>query len=114
MLLVCEKSFEPSTVQDDLSNPEWKLAMEAEFQALIKNDSRELVPYSADMNVVSNKWVFRVKADGTVDRFKARLDAKGFQQTAGIDFFETFSCVVKSSTIRVVFSLAVTYGMCSK
>ena len=64
------------------------------------------------MNVVHNKWVFRVKykADGTVERLKARLVAKGFQQLAGVDFFETFSPVVKPCTIRVVFCLAVTYG----
>ena len=76
------------------------------------NDTWDLVPYTKDMNVVINKWVFRVKykADGTVDRFKARLMAKGFQQLAGLDFLDTFSLVVKSSAIRVVFSLAVTNG----
>ena len=86
--------------------------MNAEFQALIKNETWDLVPYSEDMNIVTNKWVFKVKykADGLVDRFKARLVAKGFQQLAGVDFFETFSPVVKASTIRVIFSLAVTHG----
>ena len=70
------------------------------------------MPYTEDMNVVTNKWVFRVKykVDGTVDRFKACLMAKGFQQLAGVDFLDTFSPVVKSSTVRVVFSLAVTNG----
>lgn len=64
------------------------------------------------MNVVFNKLVFRVKykPDGFVDRFKARLVAKGVQQTPGLDFFETFSPVIKPATIRVVFTLAVTFG----
>ena len=64
------------------------------------------------MNVVANKWVYRIKrkADGTLDRLKARLVAKGFQQTAGVDFFETFSPVVKAPTVRVVLTLAMTYG----
>ena len=64
------------------------------------------------MNVVANKWVFRVKLkeDGSVDRYKARLVAKGFQQTPGLDFSQTFSPVAESSIIRVVFTLAVTFG----
>ena len=112
MLLVCEHTSEPATIQEALSYPDWRKAMDAEFQALIKNKTWDLVPYSEDMNVVTNKWVFIVKykADGSIERFKARLVAKGFQQLASVDFFETFSPVVKASTIRVIFLLVVTYG----
>ena len=112
MLLLCEHISEPATVQEALSHPEWKQAINAEFQALLKNHTWDLVPYQEDMNIVTNKWVFRVKykVDGSVDRYKARLVAKGFQQLAGIDVFETFSPVVKASTIRVIFSLVVTHG----
>src|SRR5436305_13217403 len=64
------------------------------------------------MNINSNKWVFRVKKkpDGTIDKLKARLVARGFQQHAGVDFVETFSPVVKPLTIRLVLTLAVTKG----
>ena len=112
MVLICEHITEPATVQEALSHPGWKSAMDAEFQALQRNKTWDLVPYNEDMNVVHNKWVFRVKykADGTVERLKARLVAKGFQQLVGVDFFETFSPMVKPCTIRVVFCLAVTYG----
>jgi hypothetical protein len=63
-------------------------------------------------NVIDCKWVykFKRKADGTVDPYKARLVAKGLKQQYGIDYEEPLSPVVKSATIRVVLSLAVSRG----
>lgn len=95
---------EPHSVKEALMDPKWKEAMNDEYQALLRNNTWSLVPLTSDMNLVGNKWVFRIKynADGSVQRYKARLVAKGFHQTAGLDYFEIFSPVVKSSTIRVV------------
>lgn len=54
------------------------------------------------------KWVFKVKEnpDGTIKKNKARLVAKGFHQVTDFDFNETFSPVVKPTTIRVVLTIA--------
>jgi hypothetical protein len=60
----------------------WRHAINAEFDALLKNGTWSLVPFSPSVNVVGSKWVFRIKrkADGSIERYKARLVAKGFHQ----------------------------------
>ena len=80
---------EPLTVDAALAQPEWKQAMKTEIDALIKNGTWSLVPFEDDMSIVQNKWVFRtkVKADGSLDKYKATLVAKGFQQIPGVDYF---------------------------
>jgi hypothetical protein len=56
--------------------------MDAEFQALLKNDMWHLVPPKLGANNIDCKWVYKVKrkSDGSIDRYKARLVAKGFKQ----------------------------------
>ncbi|GJW25973.1 nucleotide-binding alpha-beta plait domain-containing protein [Tanacetum coccineum] len=78
------------------------------------NNNRGQVHRASNTNVVDVKWVYRVKQDknDSITRYKARFVAKGFRQQPGIDFHETFSPVVKSTTIRVVLSLAVTKADC--
>ncbi|OIT21145.1 retrovirus-related pol polyprotein from transposon tnt 1-94, partial [Nicotiana attenuata] len=88
--------------------PQWQRAMKRKFDALLNNQTWELVRHDPQKNIVSCKWLYRLKrkVDGTIDRYKARLVAKGFTQHRGIDFHATFSLVVKPTTVRLVLSIA--------
>lgn len=102
----------PTCHTQALKDPVWRVAMADEFNALIAAGVWELVPPDSSQNLVGCKWVFRVKfnPNGSVERHKARLMAKGFSQRPGIDFFETYSLVIKPVTIRLILSLAVSRG----
>jgi hypothetical protein len=85
--------------------------MDSEFHALRKK-TWHLVPSQKGSNLIDCKWVCKIKrkADGSLDRYKAILVAMGFKQQYGIDYEDTFSPVIKSTTIRVILSIAVFKG----
>ena len=105
---------EPHDLEEALANDHWKRAMDEEYLALIKNQTWHLVPPERGRNVIDYKWVYKVKrkADGSIDRYKARLVAKGFKQRYGIDYDDTFSPVVKATTIMIILSVAISKGWC--
>jgi hypothetical protein len=86
--------------------------MDEEYQALERNKTWHLVPSRRSTNVIDCKWVFKIKRkqDGSVDRYKACLVAKGFKQLYGVDYSDTLNLVVKATTIHLVLSLAVSRG----
>lgn len=79
--------------------------MEEELWALYQNNTWDLIPRPANINIIRSKWVYKIKYNekGTIERFKARLVAKGFTQVPRINFEETFSPVIKHTTILLVF-----------
>ncbi|XP_078159603.1 putative mitochondrial protein AtMg00820 [Carex rostrata] len=85
--------------------------MSHELYAFAKNGTWVLVPSQPDLNVIGCKWIYKIKrkADGSIERYKAHLVAKGYNQEASIYYHETFSPVVKPTMIRVVLSLATSH-----
>ncbi|KAH9104810.1 hypothetical protein AeMF1_019239 [Aphanomyces euteiches] len=103
---------DPQSRDEALSRPdatEWKNAMDSEIQSLIANGTSDCVPLPAGRKAIKTKWVFKIKMlpSGEIDKYKARLVAGGYSQVHGIDYTETFSPVVKYSTIRFLLALSV-------
>jgi hypothetical protein len=88
--------------------------MDEEYQVLMSNATCHLVPHREASNIVDCQWVYKVKKkpDGFVERYKALLVAKGFKQRYGIYYEDTFSPVIKPTTIRLVLSFAVGNNWC--
>nr|GEZ14699.1 nucleotide-binding, alpha-beta plait [Tanacetum cinerariifolium] len=107
---VLPTTIKPTSFTIANNSLEWRQAMKEEYDALMKNRTWSLVPRASNTNVVDGKWVYRLKRNknGVITCYKARFVAKGFWQQPVFDFHETFSPVVKSTTIQAVLSLAVT------
>jgi len=103
---------EPLSFKDANRYLVWHNAMQEEIRALHSNHTWSLVPSHPSMNVIGSRWVYKIKrhADGRIDQYKARLVARGFSQQEGIDYLEMFSPVVKPTTVRLVLTIAVSYG----
>ena len=81
--------------------------MDKEIQALEKNHTWDVTSLPPGKSPISCKWVYKVKLnlDGSVERFKAWLVAKGYTQREGLDFLETFSSVAKIVSMKVLLAL---------
>lgn len=107
-----EVESDPLDVKEALSRSDagdWKAAMKEEIDALIENNTWELTELPFNKQAIKSKWVFKIKynPDGTISKYKARLVVKGCSQKQGIDYQETFSPVVRYSTLRFLIALAV-------
>ncbi|KAI1001523.1 hypothetical protein K3495_g6676 [Podosphaera aphanis] len=90
----------------------WKTAIEEEMNALCRNKTWEVVSRPKDRNIVGSKWVFRIKhkADGSIDRYKARLVAQGFSQQPGSEYDDTYAPVARNDSLRLLLALALHRG----
>ncbi|CAI7812499.1 unnamed protein product [Closterium sp. NIES-53] len=107
------KPTEPATVQQALGGEhkeKWHEAMDRELKALKERNTWKVVPISMarDKTILIGKWVFRIKtkADGTIEKFKARWVVRGFDQEHGRDFTETFAPVSRHTSLRILLAIA--------
>ena len=86
----------------------WQDACQKEMTSLAEKGVWELVQLPSDRKTIGSKWVFDIKRDenGDISRYKARLVARGFAQTHGVDYFDTFASVAKFASIRTALSIA--------
>jgi len=103
-------SWKEATTSTDKTK--WVDAME-EVESLHVNKVWDLVELPKDRKAVGSKWVYKTKisANGTIERYKARLVAQRFSQKYGQDYDETFSPVVRFESLRTVIALAVQNGL---
>jgi len=92
--------------RDDWSK--WKEAIDNEYRSLMKNKTWTLCELPKGRETISCKWVFKLKrkVNGEVDKYKARLVARGFSQKFGFDYSETYAPVAKLVTLRVLLAVA--------
>ena len=107
--------MEPQSYEDAIRSNESKLwcnAMEDEYKSLITNKTWELTE-RPQKNILRNRWVYRIKrgSNNKIERYKARLVVKGFQQIEGLDYVETFAPVVRFDSVRLILAIAASEDM---
>jgi hypothetical protein len=91
-----------------LFHPEWQHAMAEEIVALEQTGTWDLVPWPPRVHSITFKWVYKVKthSDGSLERYKARLVARDFQQEQDRDYDETFALVTNMTTIYTLLTVS--------
>ena len=113
---MCQVAFsqesEPRNFKEAMASDVWKGAVNVELDAMELNRTWDIVTLPPGKNLVGCKWVFTIKfnADGTIERYKGRLVAKGYTQQEGVDFDETFSPVAKLNSVKLLLALAAVEG----
>jgi hypothetical protein len=102
---------EPKSFREAMKRPDvdmWYQAAVKAVEAHMENGTWELAQLPPGRKAIGSKWVFKVKRNphGSVERYNARLVAKGYAQRPGVDFDETFAPTTKWAALRTILALA--------
>ena len=86
----------------------WKEAIKNKIDSILQNHTWELVDLQPKCKPLGSKWIFKrkMKEDGFIDKYKARLVIKGYSQQESLDYFDTYSPVMRINSIRVILAIA--------
>lgn len=109
LLLINEESWE---FEDAVQEKVWRDACDEEIASIIKNKTWDLVELPEGAKAIGLKWIFKIKrnSDGSINKYKSMLVAKGYIQRHEIDFDEVFAPVARIETVRFIIALAASNG----
>ena len=95
--LAISSHVKPHTYEEAIRNSNWVEAMNKEVRALQANKTWYITELPYNKTFIGCKWIYKIKykLDGSIERYKAHLVVKGYNQLEGIDFLDTFSSVAK-------------------
>ena len=107
---------EPLTYNDAVERPDtdlWLATMAIELNTFKEIGLYQEVEAPPDRKIIDSKWVFKIKCgpNGEIDKYKARLIAKGYTQVEELDYTDTFAPVTKFTTIHSLLALAAQHDL---
>ena len=85
----------------------------SEIESILQNHTWKLVDLPPGCKAQGYKWIFKgkLKADGSIDKYKARLDVKRYKQNECVDYFDTYSLVTRITSIRMLIAIAALHNL---
>lgn len=98
----------PVSQEEASQSAHWRDAMEEELKSIEKIETQELVDFPKGKTPIDVKWVYKtkMKPNGEVSRYKAKLVAKGFLKQHGQDYNKVFASVARLDTLKLIIAVA--------